>query len=296
MDSLTHALVVSLPLPDGIPPWLFFGLVLGAVIPDIDICFKPISDRSPRLFILTHGGFTHSIGGAAIISGLSVPGIALAASTGLSPPLAGSGISPGLPLAIFAGTLTHLLADSLAFPGIPALYPVTLRKFTLGIFPGPSVILLAVSLLTFWMLAGGMNSTWLGPAYLTLFAGVILASAAIRCRVRMHTRGALIPTLHPFRWLVLTENEEAYTLGGYDLRRGLTQTIMYRKFSGVTPPEITAIQDLPEVQRHRYYSYLVTAERGVDGDIVLRDPLRKDRVLFYPPYYVEIAISWEQES
>lgn len=295
VDSLTHALVVSLPLPDGLPPWFLFGLVLGAVIPDIDIFFKPLSDRYPRLFILTHGGFTHSIGGAATISGLSLFGIILAAATGATTPIAVSGLPPGLFIAIFAGTLTHLLFDSLAYPGIPILYPVTPRKFTLGIFPGPSVILFAVSILAFGILAGRVDHPTLAPAYLALFSIVIFASAAIRCMVRARTIGALIPTFHPLRWLVISEDEYSYTLGRYDLRKGLTHVGTYQKFSGVTLEEITALQQLPEVQRHRYYSYIVTAGRE-EGDIILRDPLRKDRVLFYPPYYTEVIVSGIPES
>jgi hypothetical protein len=135
----------------------------------------------------------------------------------------------------------------------------------------------------------------LAPAYLALFSIVIFASAAIRCMVRARTIGALIPTFHPLRWLVISEDEHSYTLGRYDLRKGLTHVGTYQKFSGVTLEEITALQQLPEVQRHRYYSYIVTAGRE-EGDIILRDPLRKDRVLFYPPYYTEVIISGIPES
>jgi hypothetical protein len=41
--------------------------------------------------------------------------------------------------------------------------------------------------------------------------------------------------------------------------------------------------------RHRFYSYIVTAERTNEG-ILLRDPLRKERILFYPPFYPEVIV------
>ena len=64
MDSLTHALIITIILamadrPDLIP----FG-IMGAVLIDIDVVFSFFSNRDPRLYIFTHGGFTHSILGA----------------------------------------------------------------------------------------------------------------------------------------------------------------------------------------------------------------------------------------
>ena len=294
VDSLSHAFVVSLPFPGGLPSWSLFGIVLGAVIPDIDILFKPLSDRYPPLFILSHGGFTHSIIGAPIVSLLCLFGIVVSSVTGCCTIIPGGTIPPGLFIAIFAGYTTHLILDTMAFPGIPLLYPYTLRKFTLGIFPGPSVILFAISIITFGLLAAGVTPATLSPAYLALFISVILVFTAIRCFVRAHTPGKIIPTFHPFRWLVISEDENAYFLERYEPGKGRSIIGTYKKFQGVTKDEVSVLHHLPEVQRLIFYSYIVTAEQA-DGGILLRDPLRKERVLFYPPYYSEIVVSRPQE-
>ena len=71
MDSLTHALTAAvLAYVLGIPELMPF-LVLGAVIIDADILFSRVSDSNPRLYLFTHGGMAHSIGGAVGIGAIA---------------------------------------------------------------------------------------------------------------------------------------------------------------------------------------------------------------------------------
>ncbi len=71
MDTFTHALSVlvifSLQAADSLLPFA----ILGAIIPDIDITFRVISRRNPRLYVFTHGGVTHSIAGGVAVSTLA---------------------------------------------------------------------------------------------------------------------------------------------------------------------------------------------------------------------------------
>lgn len=287
MDSLTHAFVISISLPSSVPSLYLFAAVLGAIIPDIDILFKPMSDNHPSLFILTHGGFTHSIAGAAVIACLAWLGILLGLMAGACPSC--QEVPLFLFLVIFAGAGTHLVLDSLAFPGIPLLYPVSIKKFTIGIFPGPSIVLFVASIVFAGVVGGGAGSESIATAYTAFFVIFLLLSAGIWYFARIHTRGTLIPTFHPLRWMVIREESAAYILEGYDPFRGTTYKGTYRKITGLDPADLERIKGRPEVKRHRFYSYIVTAERTQEG-ILLRDPLRKEKILFYPPFYPEVIV------
>jgi len=86
VDSLTHALTAAVfAYILGIPELLPF-LVLGAVIIDADIFFSRVSDSNPRLYLFTHGGMAHSIGGAVGVAVLAWVGIALATLAGAVTP------------------------------------------------------------------------------------------------------------------------------------------------------------------------------------------------------------------
>jgi inner membrane protein len=48
--------------------------------------------------------------------------------------------------AILGGALSHLAIDTLACPGIPLFAPFSDRKYTVGILPGPSILLAGAAL------------------------------------------------------------------------------------------------------------------------------------------------------
>lgn len=288
MDSLTHALLAFLALPASLPSPCLFGVLLGAIIPDIDILFRRLSDPHPSLYILTHGGFSHSLAGGAAIAVLAWIAIGLGSIAGV--PLPWEEIPAWLFIAVFAGICTHLLLDLLAFPGIPLLFPFSARKFTLGIFPGPSIVLMGASVILAGLIASGSAPASLPSAYAKFCIGFVILSGGIAAYVRLHTRGRVIPTFHPLKWLVVRDEEASFVVERYDLIGGrCTHLSAYRKLEGVEERELLAAEDRPEVIRHRYYSYAVTASR-VEGGILLRDPLRAEGILFYPPSYREVLI------
>lgn len=287
VDSLSHAFAVSLLLPSSADSVYLFAAVLGAILPDIDILFQPMTDNHPSLFILTHGGFTHSIAGAAVVAGLAWSGIVLGVIIGAFPfwdefPLV-------LLLILFAGACSHLVLDSLASPGIPLFYPLSLKKFTLGIFPGPSIVLFLASIVYAGVLAKGAGSESLARGYAVFFIGVLLLSAGIWFYTKIHVRGVLIPTFHPLKWLVIRDENTRYILESYHLLQGKTKKGTYDKCKGMDAGDLQGIEDIPEVKRLLYYSYIVTAERTEAG-ILFQDPLRKEKILFYPPYYTEVLV------
>ncbi len=287
VDSLTHAFIATLSLPATFPPGNLFFIVLGAIIPDIDILFKPFSDKYPSLYIFTHGGFTHSIIGVAVVAFLAWIGIVVADKAGIC--VFCSGLSPVLMMGIIAGGCTHLLLDLLAYPGIPLLYPASTKKYTLGLYPGPSLILLSASIILFILLLRGQGSDLVLFLYASFFIVFVIFSAVIRYVASASAKGILVPTLHPLKWVVIREEQSSFVIEGYNLVTGTSRTGEYTKFKGLDPGDLEGIQDRPEVKRQQYYSYIITAER-TDNGILLRDPLRKEGIIFYPPSYSEITV------
>jgi len=287
MDSLTHALVAAMLFLNPFPGQPVFFAILGATLPDIDFIFRRISDHDPGLFIFSHGGFTHSIPGIlAVSAGIAAGFLSWQSWVGQVWDL-----SPLLTVFVFscAGGLTHLLLDVLAFPGIPLLYPVTSRKITAGIFPGPSLVFLAISLALLLLFMFGFPVFTLFPS-IAVFGGMyILAHVLLKVFVSRKHRGITIPTFNPLRWLIIRKSGDSYEVYRTGLRNRPGHVKVYPRNDGVDPEYICRHSDDPEVQRLAYYSYImVTGTEG--GGVVIRDPLREDGFLFYPPSYTRVLI------
>lgn len=299
MDAVTHAFSAALlMIATGNEAGIAF-CALGAVIPDIDFLFRRWSDRHPSLFIFVHGGITHSLVGAAMISVMA--GLAL-----LSVSWAGF-LRSGVPATavtgfIILGAWLHVALDFLASPGIPVLYPLTERKFSASIFAGPSLVLMAASLVFLAaIVVAGAPTTAMWAAYGAFFAAFVGLSAAVRLLAGVRSNTSMkadantivtcIPTIHPFRWIVVGDGGNTWTVGMADLADladGVISTRTYRKYTGISPEEAGRLKAVPEVRRLYYHSYLVTAEATEDG-VVFRDPLREEGVVWYPPFYKRVV-------
>lgn len=289
MDTFTHALSVlvifSIP-PDGnILPFA----ILGAIIPDVDVVYGAISRGNPDLYLLTHGGFTHSIAGSlftSVLAFLVAAGISL---SGVVPWIRPDLFGPTALACMLAGTLLHVGEDFLAYPGIPLLYPVTERKFTAGIFPGPSLVLFGVSLMFVTWAAIGL----VGPAalgfYAVIFFGFIGLSAAVKGYMALAHPGQTIPTFNPLRWLLLETDDRRIILKEYRFLRGITAILTMDRFRGTSAQDVARYRDLPQVRQHRYFSYLSVAEKN-GGTLTLRDPLREQGIIPYPPYAMTVSL------
>jgi membrane-bound metal-dependent hydrolase YbcI (DUF457 family) len=89
VDSISHAFAISALMMAGGQPALIAPGILGAVIPDLDIVLSRIGDRRPDLYILTHGGITHSLAGGILLSTAIYTGAtAFSVGLGLRGPLA----------------------------------------------------------------------------------------------------------------------------------------------------------------------------------------------------------------
>ena len=289
MDALTHGLTISLILGGLGAGSLLFAGILGTIAPDLDILATPLSSRNPRRYILIHGGVTHSLAGGIPVALLAF-GIALLVAVYL-PILHEGGIvlTTGAVIALISGTLLHIFFDLLAFPGIPLFWPATDRKYTLGIFPGPSLFVFGLTLVFLVLFFTGVMDLSAFRLYAVIFIAFMAFCAALKLVVSSRLNGITIPTRHPLHWLVLEDTGGSYLLSRYHLIRGSGDTTEFPKFDGVTSEEASRYRELPEIRRLYYHSYIVTVRR--DGeDLVYRDPLRDEGIFFYPPYYKTVRV------
>ena len=286
MDILTHALSVIF-LGGNLDIFLVCFGVVGTVLPDMDILMHRFSGRDPELYIFSHGGITHSIAGSIFIAIVAFSTICLMQFAGiLSLPaepifwISGFGM-------IVGGALLHITLDYLACPGIPLFFPVSDKKYTLGIFPGPSLFLTIASVVFLILLILGFAGAADIYTWGIVFIGIIAFSFIKKGLVTNRFRGKeAIPTFHPLHWIIVSENDPEYTISRYSVTGGVYWESTYKKRDGVREEEIEALENDPEMKRLRYSSYLVVYERK-EKKIRAYDPLRTSGLIFYPADYRE---------
>ena len=202
VDALSHALIVSILFSvTGLTPLQPFA-ILGAVVMDADIFFSVISDTNPSLYLFTHGGIGHSLSGALVLSVLVYLTIILIALIGIIPLTVVAGYGVFGFAAVLAGALSHLAIDVLACPGIPLSAPFTDRKYTLGILPGPSILLAGAALGFVAMTV--MQVPGFQPV-LTLYAVTVLLFLSVRGGFFLvalkRLPGWKVPMVNPLRGL-----------------------------------------------------------------------------------------------
>lgn len=289
MDSFSHAIIISIFLVlIGKQEHIPFG-ILGAVIIDIDVIFKFFSDSNPGLYIFTHGGVTHSFVGAAILASLSYLLIALLRD--YIPFKENLTLSFGV-MAFFAvmlGAFSHIMIDYLAYPGIPLAYPFSDFKYTFGILAGPSVIIMAASIVYAAAIVTGRASISQPTLYIAIFLVVLALSAGLKFYVDDRADGMKIPTMNPLKWIIINENEGSFNVRSYDLLTGKNNLTVFDKYNGLSMGEEAVYIDMPEVRRMKYHSYISTVEKN-GTKISFHDPLREKGLVWYPPYFKNVSI------
>ncbi|MDD4127442.1 MAG: metal-dependent hydrolase, partial [Methanomicrobium sp.] len=192
---------------------------------------------------------------------------------------------------VVGGALLHITLDYFAYPGIPLLFPLTDKKYTLGVFAGPSLFLMVVSVVFFVLIvlgfteAGGLH-IW-GIVFFGFIAFAFIKKGLIAGRFRGKNT---IPTFNPLHWILVSENEREYTVSRYSVTKGVYKESVYKKRDGVSEEEIKALEDDPGMRKLRYYSYLIVFEQK-DRKIRAYDPLRVSGLIFYPPDCREYTVS-----
>jgi inner membrane protein len=293
VDALSHALIVCILFSvTGLSPLLPFA-ILGAVIMDADIFFSLISDTNPSLYLFTHGGIAHSLAGAPVLSVLAYLAIVLIARAGIIPLNAVAGYGVYGFAAVLGGALSHLAIDVLACPGIPLAAPFVDRKYTLGILPGPSILLAGAAL---GFVAVTVIRVLAFPQALTFYAWIVLLYLAVRGGLFLFAfirlTGRKVPGINPFRWLAISEDETSLTVRQYILFRGFSRESVFTRYTNTSAAEVKSALRFPEVRRLFFHSSCVTAER-IGSVLVLQDPLREKGYLYYPPHYKRVDVTIE---
>jgi inner membrane protein len=291
VDALSHALIaIIILLVLGLPTLIPFA-VIGAVILDADIFFSLISDRSPNLYLFTHGGIAHSIAGAVAISVLAyltIVGITVMGFI-VPPPYPGYGIAAFA--SILASAFLHLFIDILACPGIPLLAPFSDRKYTLGILPGPSILLMVGALGVLISVVFRLVSM---TAALEVYAAIAVLYLGIRLAMFFYASVTLpalrVPTINPLKWLVITESVDIYTARYYTPIRGFSASETFEKYRNTNVDEVELYLGMPDVRRLRFHSYLMTSER-VGSVLTFYDPLREKGYIYYPPKHKRVTLT-----
>jgi inner membrane protein len=291
MDIFTHAVaILAILTATGNAFFIPFG-VLGAIIIDIDMAYAFIPRRFPSLYLLHHGGFAHSVVGATLLSAIAFGSALVLSRAGLLPGPIPEGLLLPAFACVLAGSYLHLFLDYLAAPGLPLLYPLTEKRFGLSLFPMPVYFLITVlGIVTLAVILAGDLTQGFAMMYGAIFSGLIILSAMMKWWVQRKTRGRSYPTLHPFQWIVIRDETSSYSVLTYDLFQGVVREQHHEKFRNIVPSEISRYDDLPEFKRHRYFSYLSTAEKN-GSEITFRDPVREEGLISYPPWYPSVRVS-----
>lgn len=290
MDIFTHAVAIMVLLfATGNAVLIPFG-VFGAVIIDIDMAYSLIARRNPSLYLLYHGGVNHSIFGSTVLSVVAFGALLALPSAGLfQGPLQGTIVIPAF-AAVLAGAYLHLFLDYLAAPGLPLLYPLTERRFGLSLFPMPLYFLITVLSLAslgsifVWGLTPG-----LAEMYGVICTGIIVLCLGMKWFVYQKVRGKSYQNFHSFQWIVIQDEQASYSVWVYDLFRGVTGKRIFEKYQNITPSDALRYDNLPEVKRQKYFSYINTVEKN-GGEVTFRDPVREEGLISYPPWYPSVTI------
>jgi inner membrane protein len=284
-------LVATLLTLAGQQEFIIFG-VIGAVILDTDILFTFVSRKRPGLYLYIHGGAAHSILGSAIMAACAYTiFFIVSVSMGMTFP------SPvfyqfGIPafLCTIGGAWIHVTLDYLATPGIPLFWPHLERKYTAGIFAGPSFFMIVVSWAFLILLILGVVPLSLVWIYGILFIIFLITRGSIRVIAFLRLPADTFPTFNPLRWMVIRKEEGSWWAGFFSLKGTETGTAKtYPISNGVTPDDLKVIEAIPEVRRVRYHSYFTVTEQN-GGTITVMDPMREDGTLRYPPYYSKVVV------
>jgi inner membrane protein len=291
VDALSHALIAGILFSvTGLSPLLPFA-ILGAVIMDADIFFSLISDTIPSLYLFTHGGIAHSLAGALVLSVLAYLSLIMITIAGIIslPALAGYGVYGFA--AVLGGALSHLVIDVMACPGIPLFAPFIDRKYTLGILPGPSILIAGAALALVVVTVTGVLAF---PQALSFYAWTVLLYLTFRLGsflvAYIRLPGRKVPGVNPFRWLVIREDDTSCTVRQYTMFRGFFGESVYMKYKDTSAAEVKSVLRFPEVQRLFFHSSCVIAER-IGPDLILHDPLRESGYLYYPPHFKRVAVT-----
>jgi inner membrane protein len=192
---------------------------------------------------------------------------------------------------ILAGSLVHLGIDALAYPGIPVFYPLSERKITLGLLPGPSILLFITTGSVLLAMALGRVSFSLVLAIVTavVILFLVIRTVLVLAVRRKQPRGRLVPLPNPLQWIIIDEDENTVSVARYSVSGGIDGTESFDKYTNTDLHETEQFHSLPEIRRLKFHSYSTVVEKTRSG-FIFSDPLREKGYFLYPPRYRRFEI------
>ena len=110
--------------------------------------------------------------------------------------------------------------DFLASPGIPLFWPWNDTKYTLGVFAGPSAVMIFISWTFILLYIAGIVQISGLILYGILFLVYLAISLAMRIAASVTITGRTIPTINPLRWLTIEKYQNTWSLKFVNLLTG----------------------------------------------------------------------------
>ena len=106
--------------------------------------------------------------------------------------------------------------------------------------------------------------------------------------------GRRIPLPNPLHWIIISENETSFLITRYFLSREISGFETIEKYINTDLREAEKFQELPEVRRLKFHSYITVAEK-TRSEFIFSDPLREKGYFLYPPDYTRWVIPGNPE-
>ncbi len=224
----------------------------AAMAPDLDSFLAPFS-RWPQLYFLQHRGATHSLVGAPLSGAATV--WLLGRLSRRWPRLWAWRWRPGFPLAILFGSWSHVLLDGVAHHGVPALWPVVDRAYSLEIYYWIVWWLAPVSLVPLVLRWRGRWSNLRVLQAGVVVVLILVVVAGIRIAARPNADAFAQNT--PFEWI--TAHQEENGTWRLELVRG--EAVLDRAWYEPTAPE-EAADAIAQVRQTWSYRGFLMASTG----------------------------------
>ncbi|VVB72463.1 LexA-binding, inner membrane-associated putative hydrolase [uncultured archaeon] len=297
MDFFSHALLpYLLGSFQSLERRRLAALVLGGIVPDLDVLITWINVIYPNTMLLVHRGITHTF-----LFGFLFGMIILYLSTRSQiKSLFGRFIHFDLDLSlyslvfVYAGILIHLIMDFSTTRGVPLFYPFEAFRYSAEIFSQIELIIMIFSILILAAILWKRSITKFNKHLFILFIIFLLVVGGIRIEGRASAailfsgkNAETHPDSNLFGWEILENDGDQFQVYEYNYLTGkISHNSTYAKLSVASDIReaemaIHAAENLPQVWLFRWRSYAVAINATSQNDswiIEYYDPLVKTQM------------------
>lgn len=285
---------------------------------DLDVLIVWIPFLLPELYVFTHRGVTHSIFISLLVSAASLYlfthnriitwlNFKLNLRLGTT-----AGLSRQTVIAAYLGALSHIFLDYSTTSGVPALFPLSINKYSAELFFYTDLIVMIFGIAIVLLLYRDREKRMRQMPFLAAFLLLILAMGGFRLMEKYDATPAsasssVYPTTNPFVWWIMEEDRASNSI----YARRYDTLLKSQDFSESYPElEITAsnasfsfeealasANALPQVERFYWNAAKTSTIAIYNGTtetwlIQLKDPLRDAMITGSPGFWSFQSRSW----